>query len=79
MIGSKTFEELVTRSGLSPMFATHVMARAIMRAHAFPDQLRPQDLVALTPALEHAIRPFLRPDEAERVITSLVAWIAAAR
>jgi uncharacterized protein (DUF2267 family) len=72
---NRTFDELVARCGLSPMFASHVMARTIAREHALPEQLRPEDLIRIIPAVERAIRPFLRPDEADRVIASLHLWI----
>ena len=61
---------------LSPMFASHVISHAIVREQAWPAQLCPEELVRLVPAIERAIRPFLRREEGDRVIASLHIWVA---
>jgi hypothetical protein len=74
---STTFVELVDRCGLSPMFASQVMIRALVRAGSSPAQLGPEHLVALLPEVERAIWPFLGGDELERTLLALRSWVAA--
>jgi hypothetical protein len=74
MTGSKTFAELVARCGLSSMFATHAMSRAIVRVGVFPEAMSMSDLPAAFPEVERAIRPFLSGPDVIRVMEELRAW-----
>jgi hypothetical protein len=64
---SDTFEELVARSGLSPIFARSVLRRAVERAGLSPDHLRASELSAILPDLERALIGFLGKDTSTRM------------
>jgi len=74
MITSPAFRRLVEMCGLSAMFASHAMARAIVRAGVWPGRMLLSDVPAVLPEVERAIKPFLDATEVERVMVDLRAW-----
>lgn len=68
------FRELVERCGLSSMFATHAMSRAIVRAGVRSETMTAADLPTVLPEIERAIRPFLPNHRVLDIMTALQAW-----
>ena len=59
----KLFEQLIERSGLSPVFARNSLTRAIARANATPETLTAEQLREALGEVARVLRVFL--DEAE--------------
>lgn len=77
MNGSPAFRNLVAMCGLSSMFASNAMARAIVRAGIWPEKMLVSDIPAVLPEVERAIKPFLERHEVERVVEGIrAAWWA---
>ncbi len=74
MTGTRTFETLVERCGLSPMFAANAMARALARAGVWPEKMTMSDLPSVFPEVERALKPFMVREDVERTMESLRAW-----
>ena len=75
MNGSPAFHKLVEMCGLSAMFASHAMARAIARAGIWPEKMLVSDIPAVLPEVERAITPFLEREDVERVVARIrAAW-----
>ncbi len=56
---SETFEQIVARSGLSPIFARSVVKRTVERAGLSPETLKASEVTGLLPDLERALSAFL--------------------
>jgi hypothetical protein len=52
-------DDVVRLSGLSPIFASRVIRRAVQRAGLDPDTLARRDFETLEPELERALRVYL--------------------
>ena len=74
MSTSPAFRHLVESCGLSRMFASTAMARAIIRAGIWPERMLLSDVPAVLPEVDRAIRPFLDPVAAENVLDALRKW-----
>ena len=70
-IGNALFEAVVAASGLSSVFGTKALARALTRAGVDPHTITRRDLEKALPALEQALGVFLRPDEAKTRLDSI--------
>lgn len=70
-MGSSAFQRLVEMCGLSSMFASHAMARAIGRAGVTPERMTAHDLPLVLGEVERALRPFLCERELSNVLARL--------
>lgn len=74
MNGTPTFLKLVALCGLSSMFASHAMARAIIRAGIWPARMTMSDVPAVLTEVERAIQPFLDGPASEDVMAQIRSW-----
>lgn len=68
------FDQLVTASGLSPIFAHGTMKRAVERGGVNPNTMTRADLVKVLPSIRKALETFLPPvdvDAKMRAISKL--------
>lgn len=60
------FDQVVQRSGLSPVFAKGTIQRAFARIGVDHTKLKPQDIEKAIPALQAALAVFLPPNELQK-------------
>lgn len=60
------FDQVVQRSGLSPVFAKGTVQRAFARIGVDPAKIKRDDLERALPALQAALAVFLPPNELQK-------------
>lgn len=60
------FDQIVQRSGLSPVFAKGTVQRAFARMGIDPTKIKRDDLERALPALQAALAVFLPPNELQK-------------
>lgn len=60
------FDQIVQRSGLSPVFAKGTIQRAFARIGVDPAKIKRDDLERALPALQAALAVFLPPNELQK-------------
>lgn len=60
------FDQVVQRSGLSPVFAKGTIQRAFARIGVDPAKIKRDDLERALPALQAALAVFLPPNELQK-------------
>ncbi len=68
--GSAFFDEVVARSGLSPVIAPTTIARACRRAGVDPQMLNPVSLERALPSIRHTLAIFLDEKEVEKCMVA---------
>jgi len=65
------FDQVVQRSGLSPVFAKGTIQRALARIGVDPVRMKRDDLERALPTLQTALAVFLPPQELKERITDI--------
>jgi hypothetical protein len=60
------FDQIVQRSGLSPVFAKGTIQRAFARIGVDPAKMKRDDIERALPALQAALAVFLPPNELQK-------------
>jgi len=60
------FDQIVQRSGLSPVFAKGTIQRAFARIGVDPAKIKREDVERALPALQAALAVFLPPNELQK-------------
>jgi hypothetical protein len=60
------FDQIVQRSGLSPVFAKGTIQRAFARIGVDPAKIKKDDVERALPALQAALAVFLPPNELQK-------------
>jgi hypothetical protein len=68
---SGLLDALVAKSGLSPIFATRVIRRAVLRAGLDPESLQHRDIERLLPELRRAIAVYLGEEETREHVAAI--------
>jgi DNA-binding response OmpR family regulator len=68
---ARLFDQVVARSGLSPVIASTTIVRACRRANVDPERLDPGMLVQALPAIRDALRVFLTEHETRRCMVNI--------
>ena len=79
MGGSAFFDEVVARSGLSPVIAPTTIARACRRAGVDPQMLNPVSLERALPSIRHTLAIFLEEKEVEKCMVAFNTLIRQSR
>jgi DNA-binding response OmpR family regulator len=77
--GSAFFDEVVARSGLSPVIAPTTIARACRRAGVDPQMLNPVSLERALPSIRHTLAIFLEEKEVEKCMVAFNTLIRQSR
>ena len=77
--GSAFFDEVVARSGLSPVIAPTTIARACRRAGVDPQMLNPVSLERALPSIRHTLAIFLDEKEVEKCMVAFNTLIRQSR
>ena len=69
-MNGSVFDEIVARSGLSPLFARNALERAVKRAGLDPTRMTRSDVPTALPEIERTLQTFV-PRETDDIIVRL--------